>query len=889
MAGKPAELLEFQLLPSSMGTALSCLPEPIASWFRSAYGQPTACQIAAWPVLAAEKNLLLCAPTGTGKTLAAFLPLFGELLNKAPQAGVRCLYIAPLKALANDALKNLRTHLRGIEQHRKAPGYCPTLSQRTGDSSAKDRRGLRSKPADILLSTPESLAILLSQPMSKQLFALLRWVVVDEIHALASNKRGADLSLSLERLSDIAEQPIQRIGLSATCTPLEEVARFLAGSHRTCTIASISDSSSLQVQIEPLFKGTARANDWDSAGDSASDFLGTLVERLQVELETHSSTLIFTNARGLAERLAWRLRKRHPDWDGQIAVHHSALAKERRRDVEERLKRGDLRAVVSSTSLELGIDIGSVENVVLVHPPGAVTRFLQRVGRSGHQPDTHRRGLILAANAAELLEAAVTGACGQLAQNEPITISAHPLDVLCQHLVGMASSGIWQADDALDLVRRAYPYESLSRTDFDDCLNYLSGKRRDGTDWLPPRLRWEDGAFTICDEFTARLLRRNLGTILGEEVRSVRVSRGTESEMVTTAPVSPLLRRRDQTREIGQLDDQYADRLKPGDRFLLDGRCLEFRRAEGWDVLVNEVLGRPVTPRWYGAGWPISAQLARHLYDLRTRAGEALRDGEDALGSLLREEYGLNKKAVEMLGEYFRLQECISEIPDAATCLIENVPTEQGTDYYLHAPLNQPANQALAQVIVRRLAAWHGAQASSVVADLGLIVSIRRETRLTPTAWRDLQGARDFKSDCEESLLDSEMLRERFQRIATTGLMLLRQPLGGRRRVGGRDWGRRRLFGQVRDGDASFVLIRQAMEEVQEECCDIASALSYLGDIPSMTLRCRQLNQPSPFAQHWTQLKPGPDEETTNPVAALERLHAELTSASIGRENGVNP
>jgi ATP-dependent Lhr-like helicase len=467
----------------------------------------------------------------------------------------------------------------------------------------------------------------------------------------------------------------------------------------------------------------------------------------------------------------------------------------------------------------------------------------------------------------------------------------------------MASSAAWKPDAAFDVIRRAYPYKSLSRVDFDDCLCYLSDKRRNGEDWLPPRLRWEAGAFTICDEFIARLLRRNLGSIIGEELRSVRVLRGNESESparefskhrlesqaLARESMSPSLVLRDQTREIGQVDDQYADRLQPGDRFLLDGRCLEYRRTEGWDLLVDEVIGRPVTPRWYGSAWSISAELARHLYLLRTRAGEALRDGTAALAIMLRDEYGLNRHAIAMLVEYFRLQECLSEIPDAATCLIEAVPTEEGTDYYLHTPLHQQGNQGLAQVIVRRLAAGRGVQASSLAADLGLVVSVRVETKLSPADWRDLQAAADCESDFEEALLQSEMLRERFQGVATTGLMLLRQPLGGRRRVGGRDWGRRRLFDQVRISEPDFVLLRQAMQEVQAEWCDFQSALSYLRDMPSMTIRCRQLSQPSPFAQNWTQINAGPDDESANPVEALERLHAELTGQDCGRANGAKP
>jgi ATP-dependent Lhr-like helicase len=893
MARTSADFLEYHCRPSGSEIALSILVPPVANWFRATYGKPTPCQSAAWPLLAAGKNVLVCAPTGTGKTLAAFLPILTRLVDEPVPLGMRCLYVTPLKALANDALKNLRNHLSAIarnsplpivlrgeglgvrasessqEQHVSARDANPlplsiggegkkivSISLRTGDSSPAERRALRNKPSDILITTPESLAILLSQPMSRALFANLRWVVVDEIHALAPNKRGADLALSLERLSALAQQPIQRIGLSATCTPVDEVARFLVGHNRSCTIVALADPAPLHVQIEPLSSGV------DSTVDGSPDFFGSLVERLKSELETYTSTLIFTNARGSAERLAWRLRRRFPEWDAAIAVHHSSLSKTRRIEVEQKLKQGALRAVVSSTSLELGIDVGSVDNVVLVRPPGAVSRFLQRVGRSGHQPGRPRRGLILTTNDAELLEATATGACGQAVQYEAIKIPDHPLDVLCQHLVGMASASACQPDETFALLRGAYPYRNLTRADYDACLAYLLGKKSDGSDWLPPRLRSENGSFTIYDALTARLLRRNLGTILTDELRSVWIHQA-EPEMPAT-------------REIGQIDEDYADRLKPGERFLLDGRCLEYRKMDGWNVVVDEVIGRPVTPRWLAQGWSTSAELARHLYLLRTRAAEVLRDGPKALTKLLREEYGLGNAAIYMLAEYFYLQEIHSEIPDGVTLLIECVLGESQTNYYLHTPLHQPANQALAQVVVARLASKRQIQASSVVADLGFVLTVQDSNGLTPDDFRDLLASEGFAADLESALANSEILRERFQRLAHTGLMLLRQPLNGRRRVGGRNWAQRRLFDQVRAKEPDFVLLRQAMGEVLMENCDLPAAIAYVDTLARLTIRCRRLNQPSPFAQHWTQVRDGPDDAVLNPTAALERLHAEL-------------
>src|SRR5262249_30175272 len=299
----------------------------------------------------------------------------------------------------------------------------------------------------------------------------------DEVHAFAENKRGADLSLSLERLTVLAETRPQRIGLSATCTPLADAARFLAGVSRPCTIAHVPDTAPLHLGVELL--------------EEDGTFFCRLLDRLSQELSAYRSTLIFTNTRRLAERVAFALRRRHPEWDKEIAVHHSALARERRRVIERQFKRGRLRAVVSSTSLELGIDVGPVDNVVLVHPPGGVVRLLQRVGRGGHAPGRPRRGLILAAGAGALFEAAVTAASGRSSQCERLRLPEHPLDVLCQHLLGMAAVQPWTADEAYALVRRAACYENLPRGDFDDCLRYLAGRSRNGDAWLPVRLRRE--------------------------------------------------------------------------------------------------------------------------------------------------------------------------------------------------------------------------------------------------------------------------------------------------------------------------------------------------------------------------------------------------------------
>ena len=332
----------------------------------------------------------------------------------------------------------------------------------------------------------------------------------------------------------------------------------------------------------------------------------------------------------------------------------------------------------------------------------------------------------------------------------------------------------------------------------------------------------------------------------------------------------------------GQIDDlAFAERLQPGDRFLLDGRCLEVRRLAGNEVHVEEVAGWPAVPRWGGDGWPLSPELARRLFLLRVQAAEALRDGPRTLASLLRREYRLTGRAVEILADYFQEQEAVSEIPDAAVCLIEVVASANSETFYVHTPLNRTGNDALARVAVRRLARDLGRSALSIVADLGFSLVPRGGPLAppdtdVPALFRRLLDVGNFDADLDGALADGELVRGRFQRVAVTGLMLLRNPVGRKRRVGGPNWGERRLFEQVRARDPDFVLLRQALHEVRSTGCDGTAALDYARRLPAFAVHCRWLVRPSPFARAWTQEAVGAMESIESPTEALQRLHAEL-------------
>jgi ATP-dependent Lhr-like helicase len=533
--------------------------------------------------------------------------------------------------------------------------------------------------------------------------------------------------------------------------------------------------------------------------------------------------------------------------------------------VERRLKEGELRAVVSSTSLELGVDIGGIDGVVLIHPPGGAARLMQRMGRAGHAPGRPRRGLILTTTPAELLEATVTAASGRAEQWEPLRVPERPLDMLCQQLLGMAVARPCDADQAYLLCRQAYPYRDLSRADFDACLDYLAGRGRDGRPWLPPRLRLSGTEFAILDRRTARIVRQNIGAILTDEPRPVCLLDAPNAN-----PSHAL-------RAVGQLDELFADRLLPGDRFLLDGRCLELVRADGRTLLVREAGASPAAPRWLGAGPPLDRDLARRLYLLRSRAAETLRDGPEALAELLRTEYGLREEAAAALIHFFHRQECVSEVPDESCCLLEVVPGEYGVDHYVHTPLNRAGNDALVRVAVRRLARRHRTSGSQA-ADLGFVLSVDGRPELTADDFRALLAADEFDADLAEAVAGSTLERERFRGTASTGLMLLRNPVGKRVRTGGTHWAERQLYDQVQAADPDFVLLRQARREVGEDLLDARAARSFAEELPRRALRWRWLPGVSPLAEHWTQATEGPTEAGESPADALTRLHAMLTT-----------
>jgi ATP-dependent Lhr-like helicase len=867
---KKPPLLKSQAHVNAPRTARS--KSPVHAWFRKRYGTPTPAQKRAWPLIAAGRSVLIASPTGTGKTLAAFLSVL-DALSTAPHPlpdSIHCLYISPLRALAYDLEKNLQDPLRDLYGSLDASPI--RVAMRTGDTASSARARQKSRPPHILLTTPESLCILLSQPAWLPLLRTVRWAIVDEIHALAEGKRGVHLTLSLERLAALTSEPglvhpghrLQRIGLSATIAPLDEVARFLTGAREPeCAIVDASSAKKIHLRVHtPL-----RKDPYPEAGYTGQ----RLIRELGQLIRSHRTTLVFTNTRSGAEASTYWLRETCPDLASVIECHHASLDRDLRQEVEDRLKRGELRAVVCSTSLELGIDIGSVDLVVMLATPKGVSRALQRTGRAGHNIHSISRGVLMATNVNDLVEACATVLLARARHLDFVRIPEAPLDILAQHLVSMGCERYWTRDEAFSLVRAAWPYRDLSRADFDDTLDYLAG-----------------GGQSLRQQYADVFGKIDLDPD-GFQTRAGRVQREF-LQNVGVIPETGVVHVRLKNRLLGSVEESFMRLINPGDVFIISGRPVRLERTAQMEAFVTRADGSlPTIPRWNAHKMPLSAGVAGEISRFRGEVRLRLEKGEAeaSLRAWISRRLACGIANARVIHAMFSAQHRLSEIPLEGTLLIEElledpnaphtpaVAAARPRHYFFHSLIGRAANDALSRVVARRLSALRGGNAISTPHDYGFVLTVSEHQFFDAAELRQILSPDSFHDDFRAALERSEMLKYHFRNAAQTGLMVYRNHYSERKPLRKLQWSTEVIFNVLQKYEPDHVLLRTARQDTaQGGFLDANAALAYVEHLEKLNwpLRHRQVAHVPPlsFAMYATRIKEALHVE--DPAETMERL-----------------
>jgi ATP-dependent Lhr-like helicase len=829
---------------------------PVFKWFNGRFGSPTPAQERAWPRIARGENVLIASPTGTGKTLAAFLGVLDVLAREHASGALRdemcCIYVSPLRALNYDLEKNLQAPLGEIYG-----GAAPIrVELRTGDTSAATRARQMTRPPHLLLTTPESLCLLLSQEKWTARLAGVRWVIVDEIHVLADNKRGAHLALSIERTEDLTGRKggkgLQRIGVSATVAPMEAVAKFLSGVGRSCAVVDVSAEKRIELSVHtPL-----RKHPYPEAGFSGI----RLVKELGGLIERHRTTLVFCNTRSGAEGTTYWLRSNFPHLAERIECHHASLEREVRFDVEDRLKRGELRAVVCSTSLELGIDIGSVDLVVMLSTPKGVSKALQRVGRAGHSIHRVSKGILMATNVSDLVECCATVCLARGRHLDEVRVPVNPLDVLAQHLVSMGCTERWERRRAFELVRRASPFETLCEGEFEDVLDYLAG-----------------GGASLRQQYSDTFGKIDLDAT-GFLTRPGRVRRDF-LQNVGVIPNVAQVRVRAGSRTLGQVEEFFIRQLGLGDVFVLAGRPVRLDKVSAMEAWVTPADGAvPTVPRWNASKFPLSNRVCDEIVSFRRELRERL-DSRDA-AAWIAERLDCGGANARILLEMHRVQARVSEVPTDEVLLVEeHVETDAETrrprarHYFFHSLIGRNANDALSRAAVVRLHEKAGGNAVATPHDYGFVLTVSPSQRLAEEALPGLFRPEGFDAALSEALRRSEMLKYHFRNAAQTGLMVYRNYFGTSKSVKKLAWSAEVIFNVLQQHEPGHVLMREAMRDTLHTFLDAEGAFAFVQKQVGRPVRLRKVEKVPPlaFPMYATKIKEAVMVE--DPFEMQERLY----------------
>jgi ATP-dependent helicase Lhr and Lhr-like helicase len=868
----------------------------VQEWFVTKFGTPTEPQVMGWPHILADKDTLISAPTGSGKTFAAFLACIDRLVRKAISGALRdqieVLYVSPLKALGNDIQKNLEAPLGEILHLAASGGFLmPEIrtAVRTGDTLMHERRAMQKRPPQILVTTPESLYILLTAGKSRELLRTVRTVIVDEIHAVADDKRGSHLALSLERLEALTKNHPTRIGLSATQQPIEQIGQFLVGSSRPLpTIVEVAQRRAfdLAVEVPASELGAVASNEmWDE-----------IYKRIAALVQEHRSTLIFVNTRRLAERVAHQLGALLGE--DAVASHHGSLSRLRRLAVENKLKAGQLRALVATASLELGIDIGTVDLVCQIGSPRSIAVALQRIGRAGHWRGAVPGGRLFATTRDELLECAALVHSIRQGLLDHIIIPECPLDVLAQQLVAECAAAEWQDDDLFALVKRAYPYRNLTRETFDELIDMLANG-------IAAR-RGRYGTYLYHDGVNKRIRARR-----GSRLASITSGGAIPDNALYTVIAEP------EGMVVGTLDEDFAVESLRGDIVLLGNTSWRIRRVQAGSVLVEDAHGAaPNVPFWRGEAPARTAELSKQVADLRQRinsltetaAPAAIRNDSSCAAAVewLMQECALDRAGAGQAVEYVIAGRAVLRaVPTQQTIVAERFFDESGgMQLIIHAPLGGRINKAWGLALRKRFCRSFNFELQAAATDNGLNISLGEQHSFPLADVFHFLSAASVEELLSQAVLTSPIFTTRWRWTANRALALLRFQSGKKvppqiQRMRGDDLlaavfpealaCQENISGDITIPD--HPLVRETMKDALTEAMDIDGLKEVLESITSGKIQCVAVDTPVPSqfsheilnANPYAYLDDAPLEERRARAVEMRRTLPEAVLSEIGR------
>ncbi|MHA1259474.1 MAG: ATP-dependent helicase [Candidatus Heimdallarchaeaceae archaeon] len=865
--------------PETTSSIFEFLEDEVKDWFTTNFPNGfTPPQLFAIPSIHKRRNTLVFSSTGSGKTFAAFLAAINELFIEAKKGSLKdqvyILYISPLKALGNDIRKNLEEPLKGIQDLAAANSVItPKIRAevRTGDTSQAQRAKMVKTPPHILITTPESLGLILTSPKFSLTLQSVKWVIVDEIHEVSSNKRGAFLSLCLEFLrKEITKKEFTRIGLSATQAPIEEIARFLVGfndqgKENDCYIANLPPQRKLDLGVVSPVKDLLHTP-YVMIQEGIYSLLADLVL-------DHETSIIFTNTRKGAESVAFKLKEFLGDeFSSTIAVHHSSLSRETRLDVEDRLKNNELLAAVTSTSLELGIDIGSVELVAQIGSPKTVAKYLQRVGRSGHSLDRFAKGRLIVTDRDDALECAVITKSTYNRDLDRVQIPHNCLDVLAQFIVGISITKRWNVDEAFHMIIKSYNYHSLNFLDYINVLEYLGGYNLDIEEKKVYRKIWydhEEKAFGKKKN-TRIIFYTNIGTI--PENADYRV----ELETYRT--------------RLGVLSEKFVERLNPGDIFVLGSHTYQFKRTVGSRVVVTEAFGRrPTIPNWVGEELPrsfeLSLQIGRFI-DFISKKIQNNKEGEakEWIERAFHCDEVISKSIVDYIKEQLLF---LNVVPSDKRLLVESFLDPQGRmNIIFHAYFGRRVNDALSRAYAYVIGKHLDSDVASAVNDNGFLLMLPIGKVLDVSEIPKLLNSRNLEEILKKSIINTELFQTRFRHVANRSFMILRRNVNRTVPVSRQTLYAKRILSSIKNLH-SFCVIKETYREILRDYMDLENTLVVLrklenGEIEYVITPISDIS--SPFSHGIVLLGVADIVQISDRAALLRDLHQQVLAKVFGKE-----